>query len=151
MVNLTGMGNELWVFFVMSMMVFSGSEITKAWINANGFKPIIKVGLTMAILGGVLFTLGLGHGFAQSLTGIKYSDVLIPELFMGFDILFTGMLLSLGSKGLSKKFEDSGIDISGSIEKKLLDRLKEDKGMDSKSANASVEPKVDFSKINLDQ
>lgn len=123
MVNLSGTAGSLWIFFVMSFAVFGASEIFKAWVNAHDFKPRFKVGITMAILMGILFTLGLGRGIVQGITGIEYTSVLIPYLFMGIDILCTGTLISIGSKALSMKFEKNGIDISGSLEKKFRDGL----------------------------
>jgi len=105
------------IFLYMAVMAYGATEVIKGIINV--YKPDLKVGLVMAFILGLAFDLGLGTGLVSFLSGVEYSAVLIPYLFQFTDILTTGAILSLGSKGLNSVLEKNGIDIAGSINNSL--------------------------------
>lgn len=104
---------DLKVFIIMATLTYGATEVIKGVINV--YAPKIKIGLLMALIFGIAFDLGYGIGITSAITGIKYSETFIPELFMGMDILTTGALLSLGSKGLNAFLESKGVDVSNGI------------------------------------
>lgn len=107
--------NEFAVFVMMASLTFGSVEVIKGVFNV--YKPEWKFALALAFVFGVLFTLSYGTGLASAITKIEYADTYIPALFMGMDILTTGSILSLGSKGLNAFLELIGINIGGSITK----------------------------------
>lgn len=105
--------DNLSVFLLMAVLVFMSVEVIKGVFNV--YKPEWKFALALAFVFGVLFDLGYGLGLTSAVTGIKYDNTFIPILFMSMDILTTGAILSMGSKGLNAFLEKIGLDIGGSI------------------------------------
>ena len=108
---------ELKVFLYMAVLVFTATEVIKGVVNV--YIPKVKIGLLLALVLGILFDLGLGIGLVSFLGEIEYNSTMIPVLFQGVDILTTGAILSMGSKGLNVVLEKMGIDIAGSISSKI--------------------------------
>jgi len=104
---------QLHWFLFMAVAVYMGTEMIKGVVNV--YAPDLKIGLLLAMILGVLFTLGLGSGLVAVLAKLEYNKVMIPVLFRIVDILTTGAILSGGSKGLNTFFEKIGVDMAGSI------------------------------------
>lgn len=105
------------ILLAMAVMVYTSTEVIKGVINV--YFPQVKIGLLMALILGILFDLGLGIGVIGGIFKVEYTKTFIPYLTMGVDILTTGAILSMGSKGINMIMEKMGLDLAGSIEAKL--------------------------------
>jgi len=111
---------SLKVFMIMAILVFTSTEVIKGVFNV--YKPEWKFALALALVFGIIFDLGYGVGLASTIASVKYADTYIPNVFMFMDILTTGAIISLGSKGMNAFLEVLGINIGGSISKTIENR-----------------------------
>lgn len=113
------------VYLGMAVLAFSATEVFKA--VANVYKPELKIGLVLALFLGLSYSIGYGTGLVSAISGVEYNTVLFPMLFMTTDLVCTGAVLSLGSKGINMVLEYFNIDVSGGIkneiEKYLADKV----------------------------
>jgi hypothetical protein len=105
------------VFIAMALLSYSATEVIKAVVNV--YFPNLKIGMILALVFGILFSFGYGIGLVSAVSKVEYSTVLIPYLFMVVDLIGTGAILSLGSKGINSFLEHFGIDISGGIKNEV--------------------------------
>ena len=88
---------DIKVFLYIAVLSYSATEVIKGILNV--YIPKLKVGLLLAFILSTSFIAGLGIGLVSFLSGVQYDSVMIPYLFQGVDLLTTGAILSLGSKG----------------------------------------------------
>lgn len=84
------------VLFGFAVIVVSVSNVLKSLVKIKF--PEAKVGLIFAIICGMLVSIPYGKGIFNIILGVEYAECLFPLVMQYVDLIFTGFLLTMGSK-----------------------------------------------------